>query len=133
MGNKLAVEIFTSAALFVGANSAAFADFRICNQTSAQIDAAFAYNDAKFGWTSQGWWNVPGGGCATIIEGKLTSKLYYVYAVNEGGKRWSGPESQRGGVFCISPKKFSIHNRDLSGRTYRGRPRPDRTDTECQG
>jgi len=58
---------------------AARADFRVCNGTQNLVGVAIGYR-AKDGWVTEGWWQVPATTCATLIEGELQSRYYYLYA-----------------------------------------------------
>lgn len=82
---------------------AAKADLRICNDTASLIGVALGYR--KDGdWVSEGWWQLPGETCASLIEGDLSSRYYYLYAEdgNRGGQ-W------RGEIFmCIAEDEFKI-------------------------
>jgi uncharacterized membrane protein len=98
----------------LGSSSGALADFRVCNQSPIKISVAFGWNDPADGWSSKGWFNLAPSGCHTMVEGPLTSRVYYVYAKGPGGWFW-GPKdsSEPGGTFCIDPKlKYTTHNRD---------------------
>ena len=98
----------------LGSGSGALADFRICNQSPVKIAASFGWNDPTYGWSSRGWFNLAPGGCETVVQGPVKSRVYYVYATGPGGRSW-GPrdKSQTGGTFCIDPKlKYATHNRD---------------------
>ena len=59
--------------------SPALADFRVCNGTQNLVGVAIGYR-AKDGWNTEGWWQVPASTCATLIEGELQSRYYYLYA-----------------------------------------------------
>ncbi len=63
---------------FFAAN-AARADFRVCNGSQNLVGVAIGYR-AKDGWITEGWWQVPATTCATVIEGELQSRYYYLYA-----------------------------------------------------
>jgi len=81
----------------------AFADFRICNDTSSLVGAALGYRqDGK--WISEGWFQVPAESCTALIEGDLNSRFYYIYAEDaDRGGQW------RGDVFlCTNDREFKI-------------------------
>ncbi|GIL02622.1 MAG: hypothetical protein BroJett030_25210 [Alphaproteobacteria bacterium] len=82
---------------------AAHADFRLCNDTKSLIGVALGYRD-NGQWVTEGWWQVPGETCASLIEGDLNSRYYYLYAEDaDRGGQW------RGDVFmCTSDRKFRI-------------------------
>lgn len=77
------------ALLVVGANEAR-ADLRVCNQTSNVVSIALGY-PAPRGWQSEGWWVAGPGSCATVYEGDLSSRYYYIFAADDvGGGVWDG-------------------------------------------
>lgn len=82
---------------------AALADLRLCNKTEATVSVAIGYK-AKDGWTTEGWWNIPGNKCNTLIPGPLTARYYYLYAVDarQGGE-WGGKA-----FLCTRRKMFTI-------------------------
>ncbi len=79
------------------------ADLRLCNKTASTVSVAIGYK-AKEGWRSEGWWNIAGQKCGTLLSGALGSRYYYLYAVdaNRGGE-WSGKA-----VMCTRRKMFTI-------------------------
>lgn len=81
----------------------AHADFRICNETSSLVGAALGYRE-KGTWVSEGWFQIPGESCASLIEGDLNSRFYYIYAEDaDRGGQW------RGDIFmCTSEREFRI-------------------------
>lgn len=82
---------------------AAHADFRVCNATKNLVGVAIGYR-AKPGWTTEGWWQIPGGACATLIKGSLSSRYYYLYAEDAGrGGRWGGKIDM-----CVADNEFKI-------------------------
>jgi uncharacterized membrane protein len=91
------------AAFLAGVPAAAIADFRICNDTKNLVGAALGYRE-KGNWVTEGWWQVPGETCATLIEGNLNSRYYYLYAEDaDRGGQW------RGDIFmCTSEKQFRV-------------------------
>ena len=60
------------------------ADFRVCNGTQSLVGGAIGYRTAE-GWVTEGWWQIPANSCATLIEGPLQSRYYYLYAEDAGG------------------------------------------------
>jgi uncharacterized membrane protein len=81
----------------------AAADFRICNITKSRIGVAIGYKDGD-GWATEGWWNLTGGNCETLLRGPLAARFYYVYAVDyDLGGEWSGQA-----VMCTRDKEFTI-------------------------
>jgi uncharacterized membrane protein len=94
-------------ALLVGAAQPAFADFRLCNNTGGRVGVAIGYKDAE-GWTTEGWWNVPGRSCETLLRGGLVARYYYIYAVDyDRGGEWSGHA-----YMCSREKEFTIRGTD---------------------
>jgi uncharacterized membrane protein len=83
--------------------SAAHADFRVCNGTQNLVGVAIGYR-ASEGWVSEGWWQVPASSCATLIEGELQSRYYYLYAEDAArGGRWTGDVNM-----CVAENEFKI-------------------------
>ncbi|WP_413993783.1 DUF1036 domain-containing protein [Labrys okinawensis] len=81
----------------------AWADFRLCNNTSSRVGVAVGYKD-KQGWLTEGWWNVAARSCESILKGPLASRYYYVYAVDyDQGGEWSGSA-----FMCTRDKEFTI-------------------------
>jgi len=79
------------------------ADFRVCNATDTLVGAAVGYRSEE-GWVSEGWWEIPATSCATLIEGQLSSRFYYVYAEDaEGTGRWAGDINM-----CVADDEFRI-------------------------
>ena len=98
----VALTVLTAAAS-IGVPGLAHADFRVCNGTQNLVGVAIGYR-AQEGWTTEGWWQVPASTCATLIEGELQSRYYYLYAEDaERGGRWDGPISM-----CVAEKEFKI-------------------------
>jgi len=84
-------------------NSAAAADFRLCNNTSSRVGIALGYKDAE-GWTTEGWWNVSSRSCETLLRGTLVARYYYIYALDyDRGGEWSGQA-----FMCSRDKEFTI-------------------------
>ncbi|MBN9054489.1 MAG: DUF1036 domain-containing protein [Rhizobiales bacterium] len=79
------------------------ADFRVCNGTQNLVGVAIGYR-AKEGWISEGWWQVPATTCATLIEGELQSRYYYLYAEDAArGGRWTGDVNM-----CVAENEFKV-------------------------
>lgn len=81
----------------------AMADLRLCNKTANTVSVAIGYK-ANDGWRTEGWWNIGGAKCGTLLTGALGSRYYYLYAVdsNRGGE-WSGKA-----FMCTRRKMFTI-------------------------
>lgn len=85
------------------ASDEAKADFRVCNDTKSLVGVSLGYNiDGK--WTTEGWWQIPGETCSSLLEGDLNSKFYYIYAEDaDRGGQW------RGDFFmCTADQEFKI-------------------------
>lgn len=103
-GRLLAIALL-AALYFAGGifTAPAKADFRLCNNTKSLVGVSIGYR-TKEGWITEGWWRVPENSCASLVEGQLTSRFFYVYAEDaDQGGQWRGP------VFmCTSDKEFKI-------------------------
>ena len=79
------------------------ADFRLCNDTKSLVGVSLGYREDEK-WVTEGWWQVPGETCASLIEGDLNGRYYYIYAEDaDRGGQW------RGNIFmCTSDKEFRI-------------------------
>lgn len=98
--------------LLLGA-SPALADFRLCNKTDDTVSVAIGYK-AGDGWRTEGWWNIDGATCGTLIPGALGSRYYYVYAVSSRGASWGGKA-----FMCTRRKMFTISGvEDCVARGY---------------
>ena len=64
--------------------SPARADLRVCNESSNPVSIALGYR-AERGWQSEGWWVAPPGQCATVFQGDLNSRFYYLYVADDIG------------------------------------------------
>lgn len=101
---RLIVLVFAGAVgLFALRAEPAHADFRLCNDTNSLVGVALGYRQ-NGKWLTEGWWQVPGETCASLIEGDLNSRYYYLYAEDaDRGGQW------RGDVFmCTSDREFRI-------------------------
>jgi len=81
----------------------AHADLKVCNNTKSFVGVSVGYRE-KEDWIVQGWWRIPPDVCASLVEGDLSSRYYYLHAEDaDTGGRWRGP------VFmCTSNKQFKI-------------------------
>ncbi len=87
----------------LGLADVAHAEFRVCNGTQNLVGVAIGYR-ANDGWNTEGWWQIPATTCATLIEGKLQSRYYYLYAEDAArGGRWTGDIKM-----CVAQDKFKI-------------------------
>jgi uncharacterized membrane protein len=102
----VATGVATSALLMMAlllAVTPVLADFRLCNRTSAQVSIAIGYKSDKT-WRTEGWWNMPPNSCHTLLEGVLSSRYYYVYAVDETTRgEWGGKA-----FMCTQDRMFTI-------------------------
>ncbi len=99
--------------LFSG--GAAHADLRLCNTTASRIGVAIGYQDAQ-GWATEGWWNIAAQTCETLYKGTLSSRFYYIHAVDyDRGGEWAGPS-----FMCTADKTFTIRGvQDCPKRNYK--------------
>lgn len=90
------------------------ADLRVCNQTQNTVSVALGYR-ATSGWQSEGWWVAAPEACATVYQGALNARYYYIYAVDDiSGGAWDGS------VFmCTQDSSFTIFGvEDCLARGY---------------
>jgi len=111
------VAVLIAMFLILVAGRQASADYRICNRSPVKIDVSFGYYEPGVGLTSKGWWNLAVGECATMFNGDVSSHIFYLYGVGEGGRVWKADDAQEGGLFCVGPKKFVARNRDYKSDT----------------
>jgi uncharacterized membrane protein len=92
------------AGLLTGASAMpAAADFRLCNNTGSRVGISIGYKDGQ-NWITEGWWNLSSRSCETILRGTLSSRFYYIYAVDyDRGGEWSGKA-----FMCTREKEFTI-------------------------
>jgi uncharacterized membrane protein len=92
------------------------ADLKLCNTTSSRIGVAIGYQDPT-GWTTEGWWNVAAQTCETLYKGALSSRFYYIHAIDyDRGGEWAGKS-----VMCTVDKAFTIRGvQDCNRRGYKG-------------
>jgi uncharacterized membrane protein len=111
----------TAAALALGACDQQTAarsppgDLKLCNTTSSRVGVAIGYQDST-GWTTEGWWNIAAQTCETLYKGTLSSRFYYVHAVDyDRGGEWAGKS-----VMCTTDKTFTIRGvQDCPRRGYK--------------
>jgi uncharacterized membrane protein len=92
----------------------AYADLRICNETGNPVSIALGYR-AERGWQSEGWWVAPPEQCATVFQGDLNARFYYLFVADDiGGGAWDGT------VFmCTRDESFTIFGvEDCLARGY---------------
>ena len=77
------------------------ADLKLCNTTSSRIGVAIGYQDPT-GWTTEGWWNISAQTCETLYKGTLSSRFYYIHAIDyDRGGEWAGKS-----FMCTGDKVF---------------------------
>jgi len=96
------ISLAVGALTLAGAGEAR-ADFRVCNGTQSLVGGAIGYRTEE-GWVTEGWWQIPANSCATLIEGQMRSRYYYLYAEDaSGGGRWGGDINM-----CVADNEFRI-------------------------
>ncbi len=87
--------------------SPAYADLRVCNQTGNPVSIALGYR-AERGWQSEGWWIANPQQCATVYQGDLPGRYYYMFVADDiGGGAWDG-----GHFMCTRDESFTIFGVD---------------------
>lgn len=91
------------------------ADLKLCNTTSSRIGVAIGYEDPS-GWTTEGWWTVAAQTCETLFKGSLSSRYWYVHAIDyDRGGEWAGQS-----FMCTTDKAFTIRGvQDCAKRGYK--------------
>lgn len=105
------LRIAPAAALAVIASIFAFestaqADLRLCNKTGSRVGVAIGYKpaDSESSWMTEGWWNIEADTCETLLAGTLSSRYYYVYAIDYDNRGvWGGRA-----LMCTRDKEFTI-------------------------
>ena len=94
--------------------SPAFADLRVCNQTADPVSVALGYR-AERGWQSEGWWVAQPSQCATVFQGNLNARFFYLFAADDiGGGAWDGSV-----YMCTRDDSFTIFGiEDCLARGY---------------
>jgi len=82
-----------------GFASPAFAAFNVCNKSSLAVRAAIGRFDGT-NWTSEGWWTIAPKACASLLNGPLQGRFYYLYASDGAAGTWEGKT-----FFCVAPDK----------------------------
>jgi uncharacterized membrane protein len=110
-----AVLVFAAVAGTLVLSAPASADLKLCNTTTSRVGVALGYSDASDGWTTEGWWTLPALTCEILYKGKLSSRYWYVHAIDyDSGGEWAG---QR--FMCTHDKAFSIKGiQDCEKRGY---------------
>jgi uncharacterized membrane protein len=91
------------------------ADLKLCNTTASRIGVAIGYQDPT-GWTTEGWWNIAAQTCETLYKGSLSSRFYYIHAVDyDRGGEWAGQS-----FMCTADRAFTIRGvQDCLRRGFR--------------
>jgi uncharacterized membrane protein len=94
--------------------SPAYADLKVCNQTADPVSVALGYRAAR-GWESEGWWVAAPSQCATVFQGNLNSRFFYLFAADDiGGGAWDGSV-----YMCTRDDTFTIFGvEDCLARGY---------------
>jgi uncharacterized membrane protein len=89
-----------------GGSDLARADLRLCNTTAGRVGVAIGYKSTgPDGSATEGWWNIAARTCETLFKGNLTSRFYYVHAIDyDRGGEWSGQA-----LMCTADKSFTIN------------------------
>ena len=102
------------AVALAGMASPALADLKICNESGVQRTVAIGYKSGDV-WTSEGWWILAPGECATTLAGALERRYYYYRAEDDDGA-FEG----EGYGFCVDSAVFTIPgDQDCDGRGFR--------------
>jgi len=99
----------------IGFCGSALADLKLCNKTTSRIGVAIGYSEPAGGRTTEGWWTVPPQTCETLYKGPLSTRLWYIHAVDyDAGGGWVGP------IFmCTIDKAFTIKGvQDCASQGY---------------
>ncbi|HVV93129.1 MAG TPA: DUF1036 domain-containing protein [Hyphomicrobiales bacterium] len=92
-----------AAAALLALPGAAHADFRLCNATASRVGVAVGYKNGA-NWVTEGWWNIGGSSCETLLKGPLVARYYYVYALDyDHGGEWGGAA-----FMCTQAHEFTI-------------------------
>jgi uncharacterized membrane protein len=116
LGVELSATIGALPVIFGLLATPAHADLKLCNTTSSRIGVAIGYQDPS-GWTTEGWWNIAAQTCETLYKGALSSRFYYIHAIDyDRGGEWAGKS-----VMCTADKAFTIRGvQDCGRRGYKG-------------
>ena len=90
------------------------ADLKLCNTTTSRIGVAIGYRDAS-GWATEGWWTLAAQTCETLYKGVLSSRYWYVHAIDyDRGGEWAGQS-----FMCTKDQAFTIKGvQDCDKRGY---------------
>jgi uncharacterized membrane protein len=112
---SLATALAAAVAALAMACGAARADLKLCNTTSSRVGVSIGYQEAN-DWTTEGWWTIPAHTCETLYKGSLTSRYWYVHAIDyDRGGEWAGQS-----FMCTRDKAFTIKGvQDCGKRGYK--------------
>jgi uncharacterized membrane protein len=112
---RSARRILAAALGFIAMAHPAAADLKLCNTTGSRIGVAIGYQDPA-GWTTEGWWNIASRACETLFKGALSSRFWYIHAVDyDRGGEWTGKAGM-----CTADTSFTIRGvQDCAGRGYK--------------
>ncbi|GIK81743.1 MAG: membrane protein [Alphaproteobacteria bacterium] len=100
---SLLLPAFAAGLLATAAVEPAYADLRLCNNTSARVGISLGYKDNE-GWVTEGWWTLNPRSCDTLLRGGLVARYYYIYGIDyDRGGEWSGQA-----FMCTRDKEFTI-------------------------
>jgi uncharacterized membrane protein len=99
-------------ALFAAPRSEA--EMRLCNDANVPVYTALGYNSDGV-WRARGWWRIWPNDCATLIEGSLDSRYYYVRATALRDEWVWGDEVE----FCVSSSAFNLRRESCNGSGQR--------------
>ena len=100
----------TAALLFAGA---AHAELKVCNNSGVKRSLAIGYTDNGT-WTSEGWWNIEAGACATPIKGPIKQRYIY-WRATTAGQEFAHEDF----MFCVTDVPFTIAgDKDCETRGY---------------
>jgi uncharacterized membrane protein len=105
-----------AAIALVATTSASFAQFNVCNRTSAsEIYVALGLYREEKGWESEGWFTIPRNEC-TLLLSEISDRYYYLYAESgDSDTVWEGADEDGGTNFCVRPERvFTLNVASLS-------------------
>jgi uncharacterized membrane protein len=121
-----ALVLATVSAVLLVASVPAVADLKLCNTTTSRIGVAIGYQDPS-GWATEGWWTLAAQTCETLYKGPLTSRYWYVHAIDyDRGGEWAGQS-----FMCTKEKAFTI--RGVKDCSERGARRTGFFEVDVQG
>lgn len=113
---RLLLWLGIAAVALLSTSSASFAEFQVCNRTSAdEINVAIGLYQARKGWESEGWYTVARNECTTLVE-QMADRYYYLY-VESGDTTWDGSDDEAGSNFCVHPENaFNLNVAEFADR-----------------